>query len=70
MPKYPTPWNPRQWTDLIAFLAILATGTTLIAVDHLTPGALITTATAMTALLMAWKNHQPPTDKPSGGQTT
>lgn len=63
MPKYPTPRNPRQWSDLIALLAVFITCTTLIALCHMTPGALITTATAMTSLFMAWKNHQPPPDK-------
>jgi hypothetical protein len=59
MSKYPTPREPRQKTDLIAFLAVLATGGTLITVGHMTPTALVTTATALTALYSAWKNHRP-----------
>ena len=57
MPKYPIPTNPRQKTDLIAFIAVLATGTSLIIVGHMTPTAL---AAALTALYAGWKNRRPP----------
>lgn len=60
MSKYPIPTNPRQKSDLIAFIAVLATGTSLIIIGHATPTALATAATALTALYAGWKNRRPP----------
>ncbi len=47
--------NRRDRSDLIAFLAVLATGAALILIGHVTAGGLTSASTALVALYGAWK---------------
>ncbi len=45
----------RDWLDLIAFLAVLATGIMLITLGHLTAGGVTTVCAALVGLYAAWR---------------
>jgi hypothetical protein len=57
--------DPRLWVDVIAFLGVLATGTVLIIVGHLTGGSLATVCAAFVTLCAAWKHFRTPPTPPS-----
>jgi hypothetical protein len=45
----------RDWSDLIVFLAVLATGTVLVILGHLTAGELASVSAALVALFGTWR---------------
>jgi len=55
MSKIPSASARRDWLDLIAFLAVLATGVLLITFGHLTVGSLTTVCAALVGLYAAWR---------------
>jgi hypothetical protein len=50
--------DPRQWADLIAFLAVLATGVILIIFGHMTVGSLTTACGALVGVYGAWRHFR------------
>lgn len=50
--------KPRDWSDLIVFLAVLATGTVLIVLGHVTAGGLASVCAALIALYGAWRRFR------------
>jgi hypothetical protein len=49
---------PRDWSDLIAFVAVLATGILLIIFGHLTAGSLTTACAALAGVYAAWRRFR------------
>jgi hypothetical protein len=49
---------PREWADLIAFVAVLATGILLIVFGHLTAGGLTTACAALVGVYGAWRHFR------------
>lgn len=49
---------PRNWPDLIAFLAVLVTGLLLIILGHMTSGGLTTVCAALVGLYAAWRHFR------------
>jgi hypothetical protein len=47
--------NAATWADLIAFLAVLATGVILIIFGHMTAGSLTSACAALVAVYGAWR---------------
>jgi cytochrome bd-type quinol oxidase subunit 1 len=45
-----------DWVDLLAFLAILATGVALVVFGHLVTGGLTTACVALVSLCAAWRH--------------
>jgi hypothetical protein len=60
--KLPPASTSRDWTDLAAFVAVLATGVLLIVLGHLTTGGLTTVCAALVGVYGAWKHFRH--DKP------
>jgi hypothetical protein len=58
--------DPRLWVDVIAFLGVLATGSVLLTVGHLTVGSLTVACGALVTLYTAWKHFRTPPTPPSG----
>jgi hypothetical protein len=56
--KLPPPAVPPQWTDLIAFVSVLATGVLLVVIGHLATGGVATVCTAIAALYGAWRRFR------------
>jgi hypothetical protein len=50
--------KPRDWSDLIVFLAVLATGIVLIVLGHMTAGGLTSACAALVALYGAWRRFR------------
>lgn len=48
-----------QLPDLIAFLAVVISGTLLVIFGHLTPGAIAAYAAGLAALFTAWRHRGP-----------
>jgi hypothetical protein len=57
--KLPSTSAPRDWRDLIAFLAVLLTGMLLIILGHMTAGGLTTVCAALVGLYAAWNHFRP-----------
>jgi hypothetical protein len=49
----------RDWVDLIALVAILATAIVLITLGHMTAGGLMTVCGALVTLYGAWSRYRP-----------
>jgi hypothetical protein len=58
--KVPRSGAGRDWLDLTAFLAVLATGAVLITVGHLTADGLTAVSGAFVALYAAWNRWRTP----------
>ena len=56
MSKIPPEGNRHQWPDLVAFVAVLATGIMLTVLGHVTGGSLTTACAALVGLYAAWKH--------------
>lgn len=56
----PDPGPPSGWPDLIAFVAVLATGTLLVLFGHVATGGLTTTCLALSGLFAAWWRFRRP----------
>jgi hypothetical protein len=54
--KLPPARTPREWADLIAFVAVLVTGVVLIVLGHLTTGGLTTVCAALVGVYGAWRH--------------
>ena len=59
MKKLPSNSSPRDWRDLVAFLAVLTTGVLLILLGHVTSGGLTTVCAALVGLYATWKHFRP-----------
>ena len=55
MNKLSTDRASRDWVDLIALIAILATATMLIVLGHVTAGSLVTVCAALVTLYEGWR---------------
>jgi hypothetical protein len=51
----PSPTPPPRWVDLIAFVAVLATGILLIVLGHLTATGVTSVCVAIVGLYGAWR---------------
>jgi hypothetical protein len=49
---------PRDWADLIAFVAVLVTGIVLIIFGHVTAGGLTTACAALAGVYAAWRRFR------------
>ncbi len=49
---------PREWADLIAFVAVLATGIVMIVLGHLTTGGMTTVCAALVGVYGAWRHFR------------
>lgn len=58
MDKLPPPRVPREWPDLIAFVAVLATGIALIVLGHLTAGGVTSVCAALVGVFGAWRRFR------------
>jgi hypothetical protein len=58
MSKLPSPAGSPQWTDLIAFVAVLATGILLIVLGHLTATGVTSVCAAVVGLYGAWRRFR------------
>jgi hypothetical protein len=58
MSKLSPPAVPPQWTDLIAFVSVLATGTLLIIIGHLTAAGVTSVCAAIIGLYGAWRHFR------------
>jgi len=58
MGKLPPPAGSPQWTDLIAFVAVLATGILLIVLGHLTATGVTSVCAAVVGLYGAWRRFR------------
>jgi hypothetical protein len=58
MSKLPSPAVPPQWADLIAFVSVLATGTLLITIGHLTAAGVTSVCAAIIGLYGAWRHFR------------
>jgi hypothetical protein len=58
MSKLPSPVPPSEWTDLIAFTAVLATGSLLVLVGHLTVAGVTSVCAAIVGLYGAWRHFR------------
>jgi hypothetical protein len=56
----PDPGPPSGWPDLIAFMAVLATGTLLVLFGHVASGGLTTACLALGGLFAAWWRFRKP----------
>jgi hypothetical protein len=54
----PSPAGSPQWEDLIAFVAVLATGVLLIVLGHLTATEVTTVCAAIVGLYAAWRRFR------------
>lgn len=59
MTKLPPAPSRRDCLDLLAFLSVLIAGIVLIAVGHLTAGALTSVFAACAALYAVWNHRRP-----------
>lgn len=48
----------REWADLIAFVAVLATGIVMIVLGHLTTGGMTTVCGALVGVFGAWRHFR------------
>lgn len=55
MAKLPSPGASPRWADLIAFVAVLATGIMLIVLGHLTAGGVTSVCAALVGVYGAWR---------------
>lgn len=62
MGTLPSTRNPRDWPNLIAFLATLGTGVVLILLGHMTAGDVTTVCAALVGLYAGWRNFRPGRD--------
>jgi uncharacterized oligopeptide transporter (OPT) family protein len=51
------PQSPRGWWDLLAFIAVLVTGISLIVFGHVTVVGLSIACTALVGLFAAWRGR-------------
>ena len=58
MSNVPPGKNRREWPDLIALLAVLATGTVLVVIGHVPVAGLTTACAALVGLLGAWRHFR------------
>jgi hypothetical protein len=58
--SHPDPSPPSGWPDLIAFMAVLATGTLLVLFGHVASGGLTTACVALGGLYAAWWRFRRP----------
>jgi hypothetical protein len=58
MSKLPGNNVSRDWSDLIAFCAVLVAGVLLIVLGHLTAGSLTTACAGLVAVYGAWKRFR------------
>ena len=58
MRKLSPPRMSREWADLIAFVAVLATGIVLIVFGHLTTGGMTTVCAALVGVYGAWRHFR------------
>ena len=58
MRKVPGNNLPREWSDLIAFVAVLVTGILLIVFGHMTAGSLTTACAALAGVYAAWRRFR------------
>jgi hypothetical protein len=56
--KLPSPAGPPQWVDLIAFMAVLATGNLLIVLGHLTVPGVASVCGALTGVYAVWRHSR------------
>jgi len=56
--KLPPARTPHEWADLIAFIAVLATGIALIVLGHLTAGGVTTVCAALVGVFAAWQRFR------------
>jgi hypothetical protein len=56
----PNSGPPSGWPDLIAFMAVLATGTLLVLFGHVATGGLTTACLALSGLFAAWWRFRRP----------
>jgi hypothetical protein len=56
----PDPGPPSPWPDLIAFVAVLVTGTLLVLFGHVATGGLTTACVALGGLYAAWWRFRRP----------
>jgi di/tricarboxylate transporter len=56
--KVPLAKKPRDWTDLVAFLAVLLTGVVLLVYAHLTVTSLTATCAALVGLFAAYRSRR------------
>ena len=59
MPQNSKNGDRNQLADLVAFIAVLATGVVLLTIGHLTASALTTGVAALVALFSAWRYRRP-----------
>ena len=67
MPQNPKNGDRNQLADLVAFIAVLATGVVLLTIGHLTASALTTAVAALVALFSAWRYRRPPRENDEAG---
>jgi hypothetical protein len=58
MNKAPSREPQSGWADLLAFVAVLATGAALIIAGHVTTGGLATASIALVGLYAAWRRYR------------
>jgi hypothetical protein len=56
--KLPSTTAPPQWADLIAFLAVLATGILLTVLGHLTAAGVTSVCAAIVGLYATWRRFR------------